>query len=164
VYERARALSQQCRQADALFIVNDYADIAAAVGADGVHLGQDDLPIDAARRVVGRSALIGLSTHSLAQAEAAQAAGADYIGFGPVFPTGTKNAGTPRGLDELRAVTTHVAIPVIAIGGITETNAGAVIGAGARGIAVISAVLGAEDIRQAAARIIASIAFTQKSS
>lgn len=158
VYERARALAQQCLKAGAIFIVNDHADIAAAIRADGVHLGQDDLPIAAARRVVGRTALIGISTHSLAQAEAAQAAGADYIGFGPVFPTGTKDAGTPRGLDDLRAVTSRMAIPVIAIGGITEANAGAVIAAGARGIAVISAVLAADDVRQAAERIIARIA------
>jgi thiamine-phosphate pyrophosphorylase len=164
VYERARTLAQQCRQAEAIFIVNDHADIAAAVRADGVHLGQDDLPIDAARRVMGSTALIGISTHSLAQAEAAQSAGADYIGFGPVFPTGTKDAGIPRGLDDLRAVTSRVAIPVIAIGGITETNAGSAIAAGARGIAVISAVLAGASVRQAAARLVDCIAREQKSS
>jgi thiamine-phosphate pyrophosphorylase len=134
--------------------LNDHADIAAAVGADGVHLGQDDLPIAAARRILGTDALVGISTHSLEQARAAQAAGADYIGFGPVFQTSTKDAGEVQGLAKLSAVSLAVSIPVIAIGGITRDTIGDVMKAGARGAAVIGAVCSAGDIPQATAELI----------
>lgn len=139
------------RRAGALFLVNDHADIAAAVDADGVHLGQEDLPAAAARRLLGRGKLIGISTHDLDQARAAEGDGADYIGFGPLFSTTTKNAGQGRGTERLNEIRRAVALPVIAIGGITAANAGSAVAAGADGIAVISAVLGAEDIGAAAA-------------
>jgi thiamine-phosphate pyrophosphorylase len=142
------------RRAGALFIVNDHADIARAVDADGVHLGQDDLPVADARKVMGPRGLIGLSTHDRQQAAAAQAAGADYIGFGPLFPTRTKDAGPARGTPDLAAVTASVTIPVIAIGGITAANAAEAMSRGPAGIAVISAVLGADDMRQAVRQFI----------
>jgi len=154
IYETALRLARVIRTSGALFILNDHVDIAAAVGADGVHLGQDDLPIAAARRILGPEALVGISTHSLEQARAAQAAGADYIGFGPVYPTRTKDAGAVQGLENLAAVAAAVSIPVIAIGGITRDTIGDVMRAGAGGAAVIGALCAAGDIPSAAAELI----------
>jgi thiamine-phosphate pyrophosphorylase len=153
LYETALRLARSLRTSGALFILNDHADIAAAVGADGVHLGQDDLPIAAARLILGPAALIGLSTHSLEQAEAAQAAGADYIGFGPIYRTITKDAGEVRGLEKLSVIAAAVSIPVIAIGGITRDTIDEVVRTGARGAAVISAVCAERDITAAAAEL-----------
>ncbi len=150
ICETALRLSAAAKAAGALFIVNDHADIARAVDAHGVHLGQDDLPIGIAQKVLGPEGIIGISTHSVGQAREAVAGGADYIGFGPVFPTATKDAGPVQGLEMLRRVRSEVSIPIIAIGGITLENAGDVIAAGADGLAVISAVLGAADIETAA--------------
>jgi thiamine-phosphate diphosphorylase len=154
IYETALRLARVIRTSGALFILNDHADIAAAVGADGVHLGQDDLPVAVARRILGPEALIGISTHSLDQARAAETAGADYIGFGPIYPTKTKDAGEVQGLANLSAVSLAVSIPVIAIGGITRDTIGDVMNAGARGAAVIGAICSAPDIPQAAADLI----------
>lgn len=115
----------------ALFLVNDRADVAKLCGADGVHLGQDDLPVDAARAVLGPGALIGLSTHS--DDELARAAGADYVGFGPVFATATKGTPLPppHGLDGLERAVRRAGVPVVAIGGLTAGNAAGVRRAGA---------------------------------
>jgi thiamine-phosphate diphosphorylase len=132
-----------------VFIVNDHADIARAVEADGVHLGQEDLPVAEARMILGSGRLIGLSTHDREQAAAAEAAGADYIGFGPLFSTATKDAGTARGTAGLASVAAAVQVPVIAIGGITAANAASALSGGAAGVAVISAVLGAADLSRA---------------
>jgi thiamine-phosphate pyrophosphorylase len=154
IYETALRLARSIRTSGALFILNDHADIAAAVGADGVHMGQDDLPIEAARRILGTEALVGISTHSLEQARAAVAAGADYIGFGPIYQTSTKNAGAVQGLENLAAVAAAVSIPVIAIGGITRDTIGDVMRTGARGAAVIGAVCSVSDIPSAAAELI----------
>ncbi len=134
--------------------MNDHPDIAAAVNADGVHLGQDDLPPECARKILGEGKIVGVSTHSVSQAKEAQENGADYIGFGPVFRTETKDAGTPRGIDELRRVRAAVALPVLAIGGITLEKVRDVIEAGANGIAVISALLTADDLRAEAAAFV----------
>ncbi len=157
IYETALRLVHLAHESEALFIVNDHADIAVAVGADGVHLGQDDLPIEYARKLLGPEKLIGISTHSLRQAKDAQAVGADYIGFGPIFATTTKDAGQAQGIDALTAVKQAVSIPVIAIGGITHANVQEVIRAGADGVAVISAVLSADDIRSSAEEMIKEI-------
>lgn len=124
----------------ALLIVNDHADIALAADADGVHLGQDDLPLAEARRIMGRR-IIGISTHSVEEAVEAAAGGADYIGFGPVFGTGTKDAGAPRGVGMLSEVRRHVAVPVVAIGGVTPETLPAVLGGGADAAAVASAIM-----------------------
>lgn len=137
----AREIVKRCRLADARLIVNDRVDVALSAGAFGVHLGQEDLPVAYARRVAGPELKIGVSTHTLEQAQEAEAGGADYIGFGPVFPTATKDAGKPRGLERLREVTRTVKIPVAAIGGITVENACSVCGAGASMLAVAAAVL-----------------------
>jgi thiamine-phosphate pyrophosphorylase len=149
-----------CRAREATFIVNDRLDVALAGGADGVHLGQDDLPLEEARRLAP-SLLIGISTHDEAQARAAAAGGADYLGFGPCFPTGTKENPDPVvGLERLAQVCRLVApVPVVAIGGITVERCAEVARAGARAVAIIAAVNRSSD-PTAAARAVAS-AFTR---
>lgn len=154
VYETCLELAKAARHAGALLIVNDHPDIAVACGARGVHLGQDDMPIEDARILIGRDMLIGISTHSRAQAVQAEAAGADYIGFGPIFLTPTKDAGVIQGTDAVALIKQAVSIPVIAIGGITRDNVSAVMNAGADGIAVISAVLRASDMGRASAELV----------
>ena len=149
---QARRIEALCRSCGALCIVNDRLDLALAVDADGVHVGQDDLPAETARRLLGPGRILGVSTHTREQAVAAQLAGADYIGFGPMFATGTKVTGySPRGLDALREVRRAVRLPILAIGGITLTNVAEVIAAGATAPAVISAIVAAPDVRAAAA-------------
>jgi thiamine-phosphate pyrophosphorylase len=149
-YECARRLRDVAAQGDALFLVNDRCDLAMAVEADGVHLGQDDLPVKLARGIVGRGKLIGVSTHRPDQVVAATEAGADYLGFGPLFSTGTKADHDPvvglEGLKNVRALTT---LPLFAIGGITVAHVDAIKEAGADGVAVISAVCSAPDIENA---------------
>jgi thiamine-phosphate pyrophosphorylase len=154
IYEVSLVLARIARNAEALFIVNDHADIASAVDADGAHLGQEDLPIEFARKLLGGDRIIGISTHSLDQARTAQAAGADYIGFGPLFRTSTKDAGQTMGIQNLSIVKKSVAIPVIAIGGINQANVQFVAQSGADGAAVISVVLAAPDIRVAAEQLV----------
>lgn len=149
---QAQTIQALCRARGAVFIVNDRVDLALAADADGAHVGQEDLPAASARRLLGPGRLMGVSTHSLAQAEAAQQVGADYIGFGPMFATGTKDtAYTPRGLEALRGIRRAVSLPILAIGGISLENVSLVIEAGATAPAVISAVVAAPDIAAAAA-------------
>lgn len=150
VYEESVILRKLTKDFNAVFIVNDYADIALAVGADGVHLGREDLPIKEARKVVGDKT-IGISTHSLEQAKDAEKEGADYIGFGPIFYTSTKDAGMPKGADILKEIKRHVQIPVVAIGGINLENVKSVLDTGVDAIAVASAILSG-DIMENAAR------------
>jgi len=150
LYGEAVAIRQLCRRHRRLFIVNDRLDVALAAEADGVHLGQEDLPARLARPLLHPGMLLGISTHSVEEAREAEAAGADYIGFGPVFPTGTKTGTRPTvGLDGIRVVKAAVELPVLAIGGITLERVSEVVHAGADGVAVISAIVGARDIRQA---------------
>ncbi len=136
-----------------IFIVNDRPDIAAIVGADGVHLGQHDLPIAETRRLLRPGGIVGRSTHSLDQAKAAVVEGADYISVGPIFETATKDAGPTVGLKLLREVAKHVSLPVIAIGGITAENAKSVVEAGASTLAVCAAICSAEKPQAAAEAI-----------
>jgi len=138
-------LAGMVKQSGGVFIVNDHADIAKAVDADGVHLGQDDLPLEYGRKVLGGDKLVGISTHSVEQAREAEAAGADYIGFGPLFPTTTKDAGPHLGTERLRQMRSAVTLPVLAIGGITPDTLVEAMQAGADGVAVISAILSAPD-------------------
>lgn len=141
LYREATKLRQLTREFSATLIINDYADIAAAVGADGVHLGQDDLPVKHARKLLGEGRIIGVSTHSLDEAIRAEAEGADYIGFGPIFKTTTKEAGPPKGVELLGRVKASVRIPVVAIGGITLGNLDLVLESGADAVAVATAIL-----------------------
>jgi thiamine-phosphate pyrophosphorylase len=145
VYNVSHELADMVKRSGGVFIVNDHADIAKAVDADGVHLGQDDLPIAYGRKIMGQNKLIGISTHSVEQAREAETAGADYIGFGPLFPTTTKETGPHQGVERLRLLRNAVMLPVLAIGGITPNNLAEAMQAGADGVAVISAVLSAPD-------------------
>ncbi|HUO78020.1 MAG TPA: thiamine phosphate synthase [Thermodesulfovibrionales bacterium] len=140
IYGEAIRLRELTTEYGAALVVNDHTDIARAVGADGVHLGQDDLPLKEARRIMG-DRIVGISTHSLPEAMDAERNGADYIGFGPVFVTTTKDAGEPRGLEMLGRIRKAVKIPVVAIGGISEESLPLVLNAGADAVAVASAVL-----------------------
>ena len=145
--ELALEIADVTKGTDTLFIVNDRPDVAAAAGADGVHLGQSDASIPIARELMGSGAIVGLSTRTPDEAEAARIAGADYIGVGPVFPTDTKpDALTPIGLGGLRSVAERVPeLTTVAIGGITRSTSTNVLGAGAHYVAVISAVCHADD-------------------
>ena len=127
-------------------IVNDHAEIASRIPVEGVHVGQDDDSIEVARRKAGRSVLIGKSTHSLEQALAAQREGADYIGFGPIFATPTKPDYAPIGLGDIRRVHAEVSLPIFCIGGINIDNLQSVIGAGAKRVVMVSALLKAHSI------------------
>lgn len=152
----ARALLERTRPAGALLLVNDRLDVALATGADGVHLGQDDLPAAAARRLAPPRFLIGVSAETPELARRARADGADYVGVGPVFATRSKpDAGAAVGPERIGAVARAAGVPVVGIGGITEENARAVADAGAAGVAVIHAVMRAPD-PEAAARALLS--------
>ena len=156
--ETARLLKGLCAGANATLIVNDRVDVALASGADGVHLGQDDFPIDRARELLGPDAVIGGTAKTLGQVRRAASEGADYVGFGPIYATGSKaDAGDVKGLERLSEVSRASPIPVIAIGGIGGSTAADVIRAGAHGIAVISAVCCQDDPRAAAAQLHAEI-------
>jgi thiamine-phosphate pyrophosphorylase len=138
---------------DCLFMVNDRVDVALAAGADGVHLGQDDLPAVEARTLIGEDIILGISAMTPEMAEKAQAEGADYLGVGPAFPTPTKpDAGIVIGVEGIQNTKQAVDVPVVAIGGINQDNAGQVLEAGVDGIAVISAVATAEDMLDAVLR------------
>ena len=141
----AERLRDRCRRAGVTFIVNDRVDLAVAVGADGVHLGQDDLPARAARPLLRPGMVVGRSTHSLAQARDAQAEGADYIAVGSMFPTRTKPDFQLVGPELIRTIRPETKAPLVGIGGVTRENVAEVIRAGADGVAVISAVCGAPD-------------------
>ena len=144
IYEEAVRLREITKRFNSVFIVNDHPDIASSVGADGVHLGQEDLPVKEARKVMGEDKIIGISTHDTVHAITAEDEGADYVGVGPVFHTTTKNAGSPKGIDILRDVKTHLQIPVVAIGGITVQNVRSVLETGVDAVAVASAILKGE--------------------
>jgi thiamine-phosphate pyrophosphorylase len=154
----ARRTRARCADAGAILIVNDRAHVAKAARAHGVHLGRGDTPIAEARALLGPAAIIGATAGTLAQALEAQAAGADYVGFGHIFPTPSKRKDTPPvGIERLREVCAALRVPVIAIGGITADNAADVLAAGAWGVAVIGAVCAARD-PEAAARALARAA------
>ncbi len=145
LYETARRLREITAQRGVTLIINDHPDIALAVGADGTHLGQDDLPVWVARKLLGDTKIVGVSTHCLEQAVRAEQDGADYIGFGPIFETPTKQAGNPLGIGAIREVKRQVSLPLYAIGGIQHGHLPAIRAAGADGVAAISAFSG--DVR-----------------
>ncbi len=158
LYLNARRLAQTVRKAGGTFIVNDRADVACAVNADGVHVGQDDLPVELARALVGRGKIVGFSTHVLEQVRDADQSTADYIAIGPIFPTLSKENPDPvvglAGLSEARKATRK---PLVAIGGITLENARAVIEAGADSVAVVRDLMGAHDIQDRARQFLAEV-------
>lgn len=145
-YVAARTLRRAAGERAMTFIVNDRCDLALAVEADGVHLGQTDLPLLLARKVVGNTMCIGVSTHNPDQVRMATEEGADYLGFGPIFPTGTKaNPDQVVGIEGVSGIRELTALPIIAIGGITPDSVPALRAAGANGVAVASAILNAVD-------------------
>jgi len=155
-YETGTRLRELTAEAGVPLIVNDRVDLAAAVDADGVHLGQSDLPVAVARERLGESAVVGVSASTVEQAREAEAAGADYLGVGAVYATGSKDVPDERngiGTDRIAAVADAVDIPVIGIGGIDASNADRVVDAGATGVAVLSAITAAEDPAEATAAL-----------
>jgi thiamine-phosphate pyrophosphorylase len=147
MYEEAIVLKEICQDKDSLFLINDRLDIALAVEADGVHLGQTDMPCLQARRLLGSGKVIGVTVHNLAEALQAESDGADYLGVSPIFMTATKpDAGKPAGIRLIEDIRSRVNIPLVAIGGINHSNAPQVIEAGADAICAISAVVEAENV------------------
>jgi thiamine-phosphate pyrophosphorylase len=150
LYMTALEMRQITNDGGSALIVNDCMEVALAAKADGVHLGQDDLPLEAARRIAPPGFIIGISVGSAAQAKKAEKGGADYVALSPLFDTMSKlDAGTGHGLDVLRQIHEAVSIPVVAIGGIDKNNVRSVLAAGADGIAVISAVVSQKDVEAA---------------
>ncbi|TFH47609.1 MAG: thiamine phosphate synthase [Methanothrix sp.] len=146
MYEEAVRLREICR--DSLFLINDRVDIALAAEADGVHLGQSDMPCLAARALLGPKKIIGVTVHNLAEALQAESIGADYLGVSPIFQTATKpDAGKPAGIRLIEEIRAQVDLPLIAIGGINHSNAGEVVRAGADGLCAISCVVAKENVR-----------------
>ena len=143
-----------CREKGAVSIINDNVEIAAQVGADGVHIGQEDLEAGRARQMLGPDKVIGVSAHSVAEALAAQAAGADYLGVGAAFVTGTKTDAKPISRETIRAITAAVDIPVVAIGGISRDNILELRDCGLDGVAVVSALFAQTDVKAAAEELL----------
>lgn len=159
----ARQIAALCKARGVPFIINDDLDIALACGADGVHVGQDDMPAAEVRRRAGRDLIVGVSAHNVAEARKAAADGADYLGAGAVFATSTKQDVTALSHEGLKAICDAVDIPVVAIGGINAHNISELKGTGVDGVAVVSALFGADDIEAAARHLRAlSEEMTQK--
>lgn len=151
----ALEIQEVCRKYDVPFLINDAADLAVEVGADGVHVGQQDMSPRQARAILGPNGIVGVSAHTVEEARVAQAEGADYLGVGAVFATGTKENTTPVDYDTLKEICAAVDIPVVAIGGVSLNNLGSLEGSGIQGVAVVSALYAQPDI-QAAARSLRS--------
>ena len=144
-YERALRLKRVTREAGVPLIINDRTDIMLAADADGLHVGQSDLPAAVARRLIGPDKILGVSAHTVEEAVRAEKDGADYLGVGAVFPTATKKDAESVSYETLKEICETVSIPVVAIGGIGEKNIGKLAGSGIRGIAVVSAIMNAEN-------------------
>ncbi len=153
LYERALRLKRVTDYFHVPLIIDDRVDIMLAVDAAGVHLGQSDLPAEAARRLIGPDKILGVSARTVEEAEAAESAGADYLGVGAVFPTATKTDAEPVARETLAAICAAVRIPVVAIGGLNAKNIPFLEGSGISGAAVVSAVMGAEDPEEAARKL-----------
>ena len=149
MFSKASAIKNMCVKANVLFIINDRVDIALATDADGVHLGDDDMPYHVARKLLGKNKIVGLTIHDLNEAKNAEVMGADYIGVSPIFKTTTKiDAGTPKGLNLIKEIKNNISIPFVAIGGINEDNIKSVLNAGAKSIAIISAIISKENVKE----------------
>ncbi len=155
--ETGKRIKPLVKEKDALFIIDDRVEAALALDSDGVHLGQDDMPVDAARKILGKDKIIGLSTHSESQIDEGVKKDVDYISVGPVYPTPTKPDYMPVGLDLIRTAFQRLKIPFVAIGGIDESNIRGVIAAGAKRIAVARAILSSDDPFEATKKIIKKI-------
>ncbi len=157
MFSIAQELKRVCAEGDALFIINDHLDLALACDADGIHLGQKDLPLPRVREILPIEKIIGLSTATIAEAQKAEAEGADYISIGAIYPTLSKGDARWAGLETLREVKGKVSLPIVAIGGINKENIAEVVRAGANSVAVISAIAEAEDIEMAARELTGKI-------
>ena len=146
----ARTLLPLCRARRVPLLINDRVDIALAAGADGVHLGQEDLPLPEARALLGPDRILGATAHTVEEALRAQAEGADYLGVGAMFPTGTKTDTVPTSADTLKAICAAVSIPVVAIGGVNAQNLPTLAGTGIAGAAVVTAIFSHRDLTDAA--------------
>ena len=153
--KEAKRFVALCREKGAVSIINDDVDIALAADADGVHVGQEDLAAGRAREVLGPDKIVGVSAHNVTEALAAQAAGADYLGVGAAFSTGTKTDAKPITRETIHAVTAAVEIPAVAIGGITRENLPQLSGCGLAGVAVVSALFAQPDVKAAARELLA---------
>lgn len=156
LYAEACKLKELCDKYNVPLIINDRLDIALAVGAAGVHLGQDDLPCAVARRLLGEDFIIGVSAHNPAEAVQAVSEGADYLGCGAVFGTATKHDVAKLGLENLRAIRKSVAVPMVGIGGITADNYAEVLATGADGAAIVSGILAQDDIGAVVKKLVAT--------
>lgn len=156
LYTEACKLKELCDKYSVPLIINDRLDIALAVGAAGVHLGQDDLPCAVARRLLGEDFIIGVSAHNPAEAVQAVSEGADYLGCGAVFGTATKHDVAKLGLENLRAIRKAVAVPMVGIGGITADNYAEVLATGADGAAIVSGILAQDDIGAVVKKLVAT--------
>ena len=155
IKNEAIRLLKICRENNVLFIVNDYVDVALEIGADGVHLGQSDMPIKEAREICGDRLIIGLSTHSIEQAVKADMEGADYITIGPIYKTRAKDY--TIGINLIKEIINKIKKPLIAIGGINDNNIDSVLGQGVKSVAVISAVVSSDDVRGTAFQLVSRI-------
>lgn len=144
----AKRLREVTNKAGVIFIVNDDPALSLAVDADGVHLGQEDIPVEVARKILGKDKVIGISTHNHQEVLEANSLGVDYIGFGPIFRSNTRMVTFPHGIDEIKRMKGSISVPIIAIGGINQDNVSDVIMAGADGVAVISAIISAPDVKK----------------
>lgn len=159
----AKEIKKLCQKNSVIFLVNDRIDIALAADADGVHLGQDDARYETARKLLGKNKIIGLTTHNVKESVEAKKLGADYIGLSPIFSTSTKaDAGKACGTEMITQVKKYVKIPVVAVGGINESNISQVLKAGAKNIAIISAILTKDDVEQAVKGFIGKISQNSK--
>ncbi len=158
LYSTGMVLAERIRKAGGIFVINDRADVARAIDADGVHVGQEDLPVESARALLGSDKLIGHSTHNITQLVIASRSPVDYLAYGPIFTTSSKeNPDAVVGLSGLRAARASVRRPLVAIGGITLENARSVLEAGADSVAVIRDLIGARDVRTRAEEFLAAV-------
>ncbi len=153
ILKLAKAIAPITRAAGVPFILNDYPDLLREADADGCHVGQEDFAVDEARKMAGRSCIIGKSTHTVAQAQTAEQEGADYIGFGPLFPTATKPNAKAIGLADIRTVHQRVTVPIYCIGGVKLVNLPGIVGTGCKRVCIVSELLLAEDIRKRTAEV-----------
>lgn len=158
--KEAAEIKDLCKKNKVILLINDRIDIALAADADGVHLGQDDMPYETARKLLGKNKIIGLTAHNVQEAIRAEKMGADYVGLSPIFQTSTKSdAGNACGIQMISKVKKYIRIPIIAIGGISESNLGWVLDAGAKNVAIISAIVAKDNVGEAARYFINTIKF-----
>jgi len=161
-YNTAKKVREITKIHSVPFIINDRLDIALAVNADGLHIGQEDLPVETARKLLGPNKLIGVSASTIDEAISAEKGGADYLGVGAIFPTGTKDNAKSVDIEQLRKIKQAVSIPVVAIGGINEKNVQIVMHADVDGVSIVSAILAKEDVKQAANKLLGLVEESRK--